>query len=95
MDKPIRFYKQKIGDDSGVWGVEFGTSIPLWFWSEQTGNIKESGFELQIAQNDEIYTRKSLENDINHSFIEYENSLRQIRFFRDEAIKEVEEIFRQ
>ncbi len=91
----FRFYKQKIGDDSGFWGVEFGTSIPLWFWSEQTGNIKESGFELQIAQNDEIYTRKSLENDINHSFIEYENSLRQIRFFRDEAIKEVEEIFRQ
>lgn len=89
------YYRQKLGNDNGFWGMEIGLGIPLWFWGEQSGNIKESNYELQIASSDEISIRKSLENDLNKSFEEYENSLRQLKFFRDEAIKETDEIFRQ
>lgn len=89
------YYRQKLGNDNGFWGFEIGLGIPFWFWGEQTGNIKESDYEFQIASSDEISIRRSLENDLNKSFEDYENTLRQLKFFRDEAIKETDEIFRQ
>lgn len=91
----FRYYRQKIGNDAGFWGVEFGLGIPLWFWWEQTGNIKEANYELDIASNDEMIIKKSLENDVNQTFEEFENSLRQSTFFHLEAIPEADEIFRQ
>ncbi len=94
-DLSFKYYRQKIGDDNGYWGIELGVGIPLWFWGEQTGNIKESDYEIQIASSEEAGTKSILENELNKTFEEYENSLRQLRFFRDEAIKETDEIFRQ
>jgi len=91
----FRYYKQKIGNDGDYWGMEFGIGLPLWFWWEPTGNIKEANYELKIATSEEINTKKSIENDVNHAFEEYENSLRQTQFFNDEAIFEVNEILRQ
>lgn len=91
----FRYYKQKIGNDGDYWGVEFGIGLPLWFWWEPTGNIKEADYELKIASSEETNVRKSIENDVNHAFEEYENSLRQTLFFNDEAIFEVNEILRQ
>ena len=91
----FRYYKQKIGDDADFWGVEFGIGIPLWFWWEQTGNIKEADFEYKITAEEELYIKRSVENDINRVFEEYENGLRQLLFFHDEAMFEVNEIFRQ
>jgi hypothetical protein len=61
------YYNQKIGDDTDFWGVEFGVGIPLWFWWEPTGNIKESGFELKIAASDEINISKMA--DISQSLL--------------------------
>ncbi len=91
----FRYYSQKIGDDAGFWGVELGVGIPLWFWWEQTGNIKEAGYELDIASNEEINIKKSIENDVNQAFEEFENSSRQSVFFNIEAMPEADEILRQ
>ncbi|HAY34736.1 MAG TPA: hypothetical protein DCY06_11455 [Bacteroidetes bacterium] len=91
----LRYFRQKIGNDGDFWGVEFGIGIPLWFWWEPTGNIKEASYELEIATSDEIGAKKSIENDVNRIFEEYQNSLRQYLFFHDEAISEVNEILRQ
>jgi cobalt-zinc-cadmium resistance protein CzcA len=91
----LSYYNQKIGNESGFWGFEVGVGIPLWFWWEPLGNIKEANYEYKIASSDEIYTRRAIESEINQSFVEYENSLRQLMFFRDEALKESEEILRQ
>jgi len=91
----LRYYSQKIGDDGDFWGVEFGIGIPLWFWWEPNGNIQEANYELEIATSDEVSAKKTIENDVNQSFEEYENSLRQTLFFHDEAIFEVNEILRQ
>ncbi len=91
----FRYYSQKIGNDAGFWGVELGVGIPLWFWWEQTGNIKEAGYELDIASNEEINIKKSIENDVNQAFEEFENSSRQSVFFHTEAMPEADEILRQ
>lgn len=91
----LRYFRQKIGDDGDFWGIEFGVGIPLWFWWQPTGNIKEANYELEIATSDEVSTKKSIENDVNQIFEEYENSLRQTHFFHDEAIFEANEILRQ
>ncbi|MEO6694669.1 MAG: TolC family protein [Ignavibacteria bacterium] len=94
-DLSLSYYNQKLGNDNGFWGIELGVGIPLWFWAASSGNIRASNYELQILSNEEIILRKSMENQLNKSFAEYENSLRQLRFFSDEAIKETDEIFRQ
>jgi outer membrane protein TolC len=91
----LRYYNQKLGGISGFWGFEVGVGIPLWFWWGPSGSIKEANYEYKIAGSDEIYIRKKTETEINQSLIDYENSLRELKFFRDDALKESEEILRQ
>ena len=94
-DISFKYFRQKLLGDNNYWGMEIGLEIPLWFWGEQAGNIKESNYEFQIASNEEVSLKKSLENEINKSFEDYENNLREVKFFSDEALKETDEILRQ
>jgi len=94
-DISFTYYRQKLINDNNYWGMEIGLGVPLWFWGEQSGNIKESKYEFKIASSEEIGFRKTLENEINKTFEEYENSLRQVKFFNEQALKEADEILRQ
>ena len=94
-DISFSYFRQKLLGVNDYWGMAIGLGIPLWFWGEQSGNIKESKYEFQIASSEEINLKKSLENEINKSFEEYENSLRQMKFYSDEALRETNEILRQ
>ncbi|MEO8448044.1 MAG: TolC family protein, partial [bacterium] len=89
-DISFKYFKQELLGNNNYWGMEIGLGIPLWFWGEQSGNIKESNYEYKIASGEETGFRKSLENEINKSFEEYENSLRQVKFFSDQALKEAD-----
>ncbi len=91
----FKYYKHKIGNDNGFWGLEIGVGIPLWFWWEPSGNIKVADFEYKIASSNEINIRRKIEADLISSYEEYENSLRQINFFTGEALTETVEILRQ
>ncbi|HMQ69092.1 MAG TPA: TolC family protein [Ignavibacteria bacterium] len=94
-DISFKYFRQKIGGQNDYWGMEVGLGVPLWFWWDHSGNIKESEYELQIASSEELSLKRSLENQIEVTFEEYENNLRQVKFFREEAIKETDEILRQ
>lgn len=94
-DISFKYFRQKISGDNNYWGMEVGLGIPLWFWGEQSGNIKESNYEYKIASSDETGFRKTLENEINKTFEEYENSVRQVKFFSEQALNEADEILRQ
>lgn len=91
----FRYYTQKIGDDEDYWGMELGVGLPLWFWWESTGNIKEAGYELDIANSEVLAVSRNIENDLNSAYEEFENSSRQAEFFRLEAMPEADEILRQ
>ena len=91
----FKYYTQKIGDDSGFWGVEFGLGLPLWFWWENSGSIKEADYELKITSAEETTIVSSIENDLNLAYEEYVNGLRQVLFFSGEAVPEADEILRQ
>lgn len=94
-DISFKYFRQKISGDNNYWGMEVGLGVPLWFWWEQSGNIKESNYEFKIASSEETGFRKTLENEINKTFEEYENSLRQVKYFNEQALKEADEILRQ
>jgi len=94
-DLSFKYYTQKIGNDAGFWGVEFGVGVPLWFWWEQSGNIKEADREFDIASSEETGIKKNIENQVNQLFEEFENGLRQTSFFHTEAMPEAAEILRQ
>ncbi|MEO8211322.1 MAG: TolC family protein [bacterium] len=94
-DISFKYFSQKLLGNNNYWGMEVGVGVPLWFWWEPSGKIKESNYEFQIASSEEINLKKSLENQINRAFENYENNLRQLKFFNEEALKESEEILRQ
>ncbi|HQY53242.1 MAG TPA: TolC family protein [Ignavibacteria bacterium] len=94
-DISFKYFRQKLGSDNNYWGMELGLGVPLWFWWEPTGKIKESNYEFQIASSEEINLRNSLENQINQAFENYENNSRQLNFFNEEVLRETEEILRQ
>ena len=94
-DISLKYFRQKTGNDNNQWGMEIGLGIPLWFWSDATGKIKESNYEFKIASAEELNLKRSLENDFSRTFEEYENSLRQLKFFKEHAVKETDEILRQ
>ena len=94
-DISLKYFRQKISGDNNYWGMEVGLGVPLWFWGQQSGNIKESNYEYKIASGEEEGFRRSLENEINKTFEEYENSLRQVKYFDEQALKEADEILRQ
>ncbi|MBK9332310.1 MAG: TolC family protein [Ignavibacteria bacterium] len=54
----LSYYNQKLGTETGFWGMELGLGIPFWFWGAQSGNIRASGYELQIASNKKQYLEK-------------------------------------
>jgi len=94
-DITFKYFRQKIGGQNDYWGMEVGLGVPLWFWWDQSGNIKESEYELQIASSEEISLKRSLESQSEATYEEFENNLRQVKFFQNEAIKETDEILRQ
>lgn len=94
-DISFKYFRQKISGDNNYWGMEIGLGVPLWFWGQQSGNIKESNYEYKIASGEESGFRKTLENEINITFEEYENTLRQVNYFNEQALKEADEILRQ
>ncbi|HMS65506.1 MAG TPA: TolC family protein [Ignavibacteria bacterium] len=94
-DFSFKYFRQKIGSDDNYWGMELGLGIPLWFWWEPSGKIKESDYELQIASGEVNIMKNSIEIEIDKKLEEYENNLRQVKFFNEEAIKEADEILRQ
>ncbi len=94
-DISFKYFRQKLLGSNDYWGMEIGLGIPLWFWGQQSGNIKEAGYEYKIASSDETGFRKTLENEINKTFEEYENSLRQVNYFKEQSLKEADEILRQ
>jgi cobalt-zinc-cadmium resistance protein CzcA len=94
-DLSLKYYNQKIGSDAGFWGFEVGIGVPLFFWWQPSGNIKEANVEYKIASSDELAIRKNIESRINQAYEEYQNSLRQLEFFTAEAINESNEILRQ
>lgn len=94
-DISFKYFRQSLGSENNYWGMELGLGVPLWFWWEPSGKIKESEYELQIASNEEIKLKNSLENEIYRTFEEYENNLRQVKFFSEEALKETDELLRQ
>ncbi len=94
-DISLKYFRQKSGNDNDQWGMEIGLGIPLWFWTDAAGKIRESDYEFQIASAEELDLNKSLENKVRRSFEDYENNLRQLKFFNELALKESDEIQRQ
>ncbi|MDQ3019191.1 MAG: TolC family protein [Bacteroidota bacterium] len=90
----LRYYSQKIGGESGYYGFEAGVGIPLWFWWEPTGNIRQAKLELKSVSSNEINLAKIVESQVYIAYESYQNSLRQLNFFTDQALEEAEEIIR-
>jgi len=94
-DFSVRYYKQKIGTDGGFWGFELGIDVPLWFWWQPAGNVKEADLDYRIAVNNEIIVKRKIESEIKRSYEEYLGNIRQLEFITTDAISESNEILRQ
>ncbi len=91
----LKYYRQKTGAEGNFWGFELGIGIPLWFWWQPTGNIKEAELEYSISQTEEVNIKRKIESELNRSFEEYLGSARQLEFLNGDAMSESNEILRQ
>ncbi|MDP2884736.1 MAG: TolC family protein [Ignavibacteria bacterium] len=48
-DFQIGIANQKRGDITSLWGIELKTSLPLWFWQEPKGQVREAQALSDIA----------------------------------------------
>ncbi|MCC6865520.1 MAG: TolC family protein [Ignavibacteria bacterium] len=91
----LKYYRQKIGNVSGYWGFELGIGIPLWFWWQPAGNMKEAELDYNITLNEEITVKQKIEAEIKIAYEEYFNNIRQLDFLSTDAISQANEILRQ
>lgn len=88
----LSYYHQKIGGESGYYGFEIGVGIPFWFWWEPSAKISQSKSEFKVKNSEELNLAKTIESRVIIAHENYQNNLRQLNFFREEALKEAEEI---
>lgn len=90
----VSYYRQELGSQGGYYGFEVGVSIPLWFWWKQSGDIQQADLELKSISSEELSLSNTIKAEVVTAFNEYENSLRQLNFFKEGVLNEAEEIVR-
>ena len=89
-DFNISVYKSRAGELSG-WGAEFKMSIPLYFWMEQTGKIKEASANLDSNQIKLEAVRKNIISAIKNTYESVQANEEQVKNFEQNLLPEVED----
>lgn len=63
-DFEVGVARQRRGTVSSLWGIELQASIPLWFWMEPAGQVREAAAQIEIASVDRLALRRRVEANI-------------------------------
>lgn len=88
------YMKQERDGSTGFYGASFGISVPLWFMFDQKGQIEEATANVSIAESELKASKNLLFTKIKNAYNEFQINYKQIRFYLDEIIPEVNEIHR-
>lgn len=88
------YFKQARDGQKGFYGASFGISVPLWFMSDQRGQIQEAAADVIIREAELQSMKNEVYLTIRNAFTDYENNLKQVRFYLNDILPQAEEVYR-
>ncbi len=88
------FQKEHKASNQRGWGAEIGLSLPLWFFLENQGNIRQASFRVSSADYELAALKLKIEHNIRQAVISCQNAQTRVINFQEGAVKEAEELVR-
>lgn len=90
----VAYYKQSRDGENGFYGASIGISVPLWFMFEQRGKIQEAAANELMTKSDLTAARSEVLLKLKTAAADRENSLKQVKLYKDKILPQAEEIFK-
>jgi outer membrane protein TolC len=88
------YFRQTRDGTGGLYGASFGISVPLWFLFDQKGRIEEATAQSRAAENSLQSLTNSITLQLQRSFTEYGNTVRQVKLYLAEILPAANEMYR-
>ena len=80
--------------ESGLWGLEVGASIPLWFWKGPRGQAEEARAFLDLAQIQLEAVNRNVTTAIENAHRNVKAAEEQVRLFEETLLRDMEDQLR-
>jgi len=87
------YFKENVFHDPGFWGMEFGISLPLWFLSDQRGQIAEARATVKSADWNRVHEENHLWSEYRTALFALRETEKQVKRFNEEILREAEQVF--
>jgi len=92
-DFNIAYFKENRLNNPGFWGMQFGMSFPLWFLSDQRGQIAEAQATVKSAEWSKILEENHLQLEYKTALFALRETEKQVKRFNEEILQEAEQVF--
>ncbi|MDL1878488.1 TolC family protein [Cytophagia bacterium CHB2] len=80
--------------ESGLWGIDIGVSIPLWFWKGPRGQAEEARAFIDLAQIQRESVDRNITTAIENAHRSVKAAEEQVRLFEETLLRDVEDELR-
>jgi len=80
--------------ESGLWGIEVGVSIPLWFWKGPRGAAQEAHAAFGLAQIQYDAIERNIITAIENAYRSVKAAEEQVRLFEESLLRDMEDELR-
>lgn len=80
--------------ESGLWGIDVGVSIPLWFWKGPRGQAQEARAFFDLAQIQLDAVNRNVTTAIENAYRSVKAAEEQVRLFEETLLRDVEDELR-
>ncbi len=92
-DFSIAVFDHNVDNRSGFWGAAFGITLPVWFLTDQMGQISEAKAGKKIAEYKKIADYRKIVSEYRTAYTALEESAYQVQRFTGEILNEAEEMY--
>jgi outer membrane protein TolC len=80
-----------FGTIDNSWKIEFGISIPVWYWKKQKGEITSAQADFQIAEFNFTKTTRNIHGAIRNAYNIAKSAESQVKIFQETLLSEIED----
>jgi len=88
----LGYLRQSSQFNSNFYGVSFGFTMPLWFFLDQNGRIKESNAEFNFAKEELRSTKNDVYLKLYNLYNDLKNKEKVVKFYQNEILPQSEEV---
>lgn len=92
-DFSVGYFNQSVDATKGFQGVQFGVSIPLFFWGQQ-GKTQAAKLQTKIAESDYQNYKNNLKTLFNQQLQEYQKFAEVLSYYESNGLKQADEILK-